>query len=379
MDRPGQDSNQNKAGRRAVDRCASDLTRGLPVLIVADASGPALLALAAEHADAAATAELTQISAAPPVLALTANRAAVLNIDVRGAEVALIELGRHLDQNVVRGLADPTADLDHPLRGPFRLSDDAPGALHGAAVALCKLARLLPAALTAPAQTDSGPAAADWAREHDILSVSAAQIAAYERNAALALEKVADARVPLAEAENARVLVYRPATGGAHHLAVAVGAPKPSGPVLVRIHSECLTGDVLGSLRCDCGQQLRGALSEISRAGGGYLLYLAQEGRGIGLVNKLRAYALQDQGFDTVEANLRLGFESDERIFLPAARILEDLGIKQIRLMTNNPDKMEGLRNCGVEVTERVPHAFPANDHNAFYLSTKAKKSGHLL
>ena len=149
--------------------------------------------------------------------------------------------------------------------------------------------------------------------------------------------------------------------------------------MLTRLHSECFTGDLLGSLKCDCGQQLRGAIAEIAAAGGGILLYLAQEGRGIGLVNKLRAYALQDQGFDTVEANERLGFEADERLFLPAAEMLRRLGFAKVRLMTNNPDKVAALAGFGIEVVERVAHAFPANDHNAFYLSTKARKSGHIL
>ena len=150
-------------------------------------------------------------------------------------------------------------------------------------------------------------------------------------------------------------------------------------PVLTRLHSECFTGDLVGSLKCDCGQQLRGAISQIGKEGAGILLYLRQEGRGIGLVNKLRAYALQDQGYDTVEANERLGFESDERVFLPAARILQQLGYRKVRLMTNNPDKVAALEQYGIEVAERVQHAFPSNDHNEFYLSVKKDKSGHLL
>ena len=162
-------------------------------------------------------------------------------------------------------------------------------------------------------------------------------------------------------------------------MAIVIGDPQPPGPVLARLHSECFTGDLLQSLKCDCGQQLRGAIGQISDAGSGILLYLAQEGRGIGLINKLRAYALQDEGFDTIEANERLGFEADERLFLPAAEMLRRLGFSKVRLMTNNPDKVDALGNFGIEVSERVPHAFPSNDHNAFYLSTKAKKSGHLL
>jgi GTP cyclohydrolase II len=145
------------------------------------------------------------------------------------------------------------------------------------------------------------------------------------------------------------------------------------------LHSECFTGDLLGSLKCDCGAQLRGAIEAISKAGGGVLLYLAQEGRGIGLINKLRAYRLQDQGFDTMEANERLGFEADERLYGIAARMLTLLGYKSVRLLTNNPDKMAALEAAGVKVVERVPHAFPDNEHNRSYLRTKAEKGGHLL
>ena len=158
---------------------------------------------------------------------------------------------------------------------------------------------------------------------------------------------------------------------------MVIGAPK--NPGLTRLHSECFTGDLLGSLKCDCGEQLRGAIAAIAKAGGGVLLYLAQEGRGIGLINKLRAYRLQDQGYDTIEANERLGFEADERLYAVAARMLQLLGFNTIRLMTNNPEKVEGLTKAGVTVAERVPHAFAANPHNAGYLRTKAEKAGHFL
>jgi len=149
-------------------------------------------------------------------------------------------------------------------------------------------------------------------------------------------------------------------------------------PPLVRLHSECLTGDVFGSLKCDCGPQLREALKLIAAAGGGVLLYLRQEGRGIGLGNKLRAYALQDRGFDTVEANLRLGFADDERDYEHSAAILRALGVSEVRLLTNNPAKVEGLEKAGIAVIERVGYHMPANPHNADYLATKRSKSGHL-
>jgi GTP cyclohydrolase II len=149
-------------------------------------------------------------------------------------------------------------------------------------------------------------------------------------------------------------------------------------PPLVRLHSECLTGDVFGSLKCDCGPQLREALRLIGAAGGGVLLYLRQEGRGIGLGNKLRAYALQDRGLDTVDSNLRLGFADDERDYAHAAAILRALGIDEVRLLTNNPSKVAALEHEGIQVAERVAHHMPANPHNADYLAVKRAKSGHL-
>jgi GTP cyclohydrolase II len=184
--------------------------------------------------------------------------------------------------------------------------------------------------------------------------------------------------VPLADAEDARIVAFRPRDGGGEHLAILIGRPADNLPPLVRLHSQCFTGDLLGSLRCDCGDQLRGAIREIAAGGGGVVLYLAQEGRDIGLVNKLRAYELQDRGLDTFDANEALGFDADERLFLPAAEMLRQLGIERIRLLTNNPDKMQALEAAGIAVIERVAHAFPANGHNERYLSAKAR-SGHLL
>jgi GTP cyclohydrolase II len=191
----------------------------------------------------------------------------------------------------------------------------------------------------------------------------------------------AEASVPLAGARDARIVAFRPADGGTEHLAIVIGHPNPdANPApLVRLHSECFTGDLLGSLRCDCGEQLRGAVARMGAEGGGVLLYLAQEGRGIGLVNKLRAYALQDAGLDTLDANRALGWGADERSFLVAATMLEELGLRRIRLLTNNPDKMSALAACGIEVVGRVSHAFAANGINDQYLATKAARFGHIF
>jgi GTP cyclohydrolase II len=194
-----------------------------------------------------------------------------------------------------------------------------------------------------------------------------------------ALVEIAAARVPLQVAEAGKVRVFRPLDGMEEHYAVEIGSPDRHAPVLCRLHSACFTGDLLGSLKCDCGPQLRAALQQIAAEGAGVLLYLNQEGRGIGLANKLRAYALQDQGFDTVEANHRLGFEDDERDFRIGANILKALGFGRVRLMTNNPRKVAMMRGCGLDVVERVPLKVGRTRFNTGYLDTKAAKSGHLL
>ena len=190
---------------------------------------------------------------------------------------------------------------------------------------------------------------------------------------------VSAASVPLAVSALGQVEVVRPDDGGAGHYAVRIGAPDPDAPVLVRLHSACFTGDVLGSVKCDCGPQLHAAMAAMAAEGSGVLLYLNQEGRGIGLANKMRAYALQGRGLDTVEANHQLGFADDERDFRVGAELLQRLGIWTVRLMTNNPAKMAMLRAQGITVVERVPLRVGARAENARYLAAKAAKSGHLL
>ncbi len=358
----------------AVERAANDLRAGLPAIVDDGAAGA--LVFAAELATAEKLATLARWTGAAPDLALTHNRAATLKIRLYTPEIVLVPIAGHITPEIVRSLADPELDLAQPLRGPFDARRDAVAPANLAAVRLAKIARLLPAVVTAPLPKASSSKEFAAVRER-LSAVDAATDMAYDTEAAIRLERVTSARVPLAGAEDARIHAFRRADGGSEHLAIVIGQPAP--PVLTRLHSECFTGDLLGSLKCDCGQQLRGAIAEIAAEGAGILLYLAQEGRGIGLINKLRAYALQDQGFDTMEANVRLGFEADERLFLPAAEMLRQLGFTSVRLMTNNPDKVAALEAFGITVTARVPHAFPTNEHNAFYLSTKADKGGHLL
>lgn len=359
----------------AVDRAGHELRRGRPVLLTMGA-GDRVLVLAAETLTEAMLAEVMRLSA-DGTLALTASRAAVLHIGPTGDNTILLPLADLPAPDaekaaLIRDLADASRDLAAPLRGPFtRIKAAAPDSAR-LAVKLAKTAYLLPAAIHVPLARDA-------ALPDGLLTVSVEAVAAYDLAEAETLVPVSQARLPVADAENARLYAFRPADGRQEHFALVIGDPDPTKPVLARLHSECFTGDLLGSLRCDCGEQLRGAIRTINEAGGGVLLYLAQEGRGIGLVNKLRAYQLQDQGFDTVDANQRIGFDADERWFLPAARMLQRLGFTTVRLLTNNPEKVKGLEACGITVAERVPHKFPSNAHNEAYLAAKRKRSGHYL
>jgi len=361
----------------AVDRATAELRRGGPV-VLHDRTARVWLVVAAETAEDESLGRLRALGEGDPHLVLTAERAAALGLGQRAADVVSLLLPARLPADALWHLADPTApQLAGAPAGLTR--SEIPVDIAIAVVELAKLARLLPAAIVVSLRLQSATHAADWARSRDLLDVSLGAIDGYQLVAARSLRIVSEARVPLAGAENARVIAFRPGDGGAEHLAIIIGEPPRDRPVLTRLHSECFTGDLLGSLRCDCGDQLRGAIAEIARDGHGLLIYLAQEGRGIGLVNKLRAYRLQDQGMDTFDANEQLGFDADERVYLPAAEMLRQLGFREVRLMTNNPAKMAGLTRCGITVVERVPHVFPANAHNDRYLETKAVKFGHLF
>jgi GTP cyclohydrolase II len=360
-----------------VERAAGDLRAGIPV-ILSDGRAYSLVMAAEILTEQRIKSLLTWVKASEPDLLLTPERASALKIRLYTPGVLAIPLKADASQILAaRDLADPSRDLANPLRGPFQARRDAPAPTSRPALRLAKIANLLPAAIAWPI---TRPNAAKLAKKLNLLSVDAKLIDAYQTSAVNELGWITSAKLPLAGAEQCEVLVFRPPSGGREHLALLIGRPSPERPPLVRVHSECLTGDLLGSLKCDCGDQLRGAIRRMSEdAAGGVLLYLAQEGRGIGLVNKLRAYNLQDQGFDTVDANLRLGFESDERQFSVASEILKRLGFTAIRLLTNNPEKVSGMEDGGLAVVERVPHTFPDNPHNADYLKVKARKSGHLL
>jgi GTP cyclohydrolase II len=339
------------------------LRAGRPVRIV---SPSPVAVLAVETA----TQELLSLLDADHVaqLMISGERAAALNLaNERDAadpgSPVVIGHADWLDASTALAIADPGRDLDRAPVGPLHPVPPECANTARAALDLARAAGLLPAMwLLKPDAADTCVTIEDIVRERREPSV----------------EIVTRAKLPLEGLPPTQIVAFRASDDGQEHVALVIGAFGGK-PPLVRLHSECLTGDVFGSLKCDCGPQLKAALHIIGEQGGGVLLYLRQEGRGIGLINKLRAYSLQDRGLDTVEANLRLGFADDERDYGHAAAMLRALGIDRVRLLTNNPKKVIGLEAAGIEVAERVAHQMPANPHNADYLATKRKRSGHLL
>ncbi len=352
----------------SLARARADLRIGLPVVLSAP-TGLAVIA-AAETLSAARLAGLHQLG--KPILAITDRRAATLKARAYDGDLARIPLSEKVDVAWVVGVANPAEDLAMPFKGPFDTQRGGDATLARAGIKLAKSARLLPAVVVVNVSDEDFPTA------HRLTEVDATLVSS-ELDAPVGLQRIVNARVPLEVSEVARLHVFRPEEGSEEHSAIEIGRPDRNTSALVRLHSACFTGDLLGSLKCDCGPQLRAAMREMGNQGSGVLLYLSQEGRGIGLANKMRAYSLQDQGFDTVEANHRLGFEDDERDFRIGAEILTQMGFSKVRLLTNNPAKVAMMREHGIVVTERVSLRVGLNPLNARYLDTKAKKSGHIL
>jgi len=355
---------------RAVHRAIAESRRGVPVVLAA--RRPLIIA-PAETLGAEGLRLIDLLSNGQAVLLLAPSRAAaILQTAVDdSAPVIALKLARPLiDAQTLKRAADPTMEQILPEFERVPPPDAAEAAL-----ALGKLARLLPAMVAAPVR----PGWASLPAGADLLSVPADDLLAYPLELAASLSKVAEVAVPLDGAPDARLIAFRALDQGIEHMAILVGDPAAEAAPLVRVHSECFTGDLLGSLRCDCGPQLRGAIARMAAEGAGAVLYLSQEGRGIGLINKLRAYSLQDTGLDTVDANQALGWQADERNFHIAAAMLNALGLHRIRLLTNNPEKVASLAACGIDIAERVPHEFAPNGVNDAYLATKALRFGHLL
>jgi len=342
----------------AVERALAELRAGRPILLQGAQSRAMLVAI-----DALSESAFAAIAGYPEIeleLALSRARARAIGLAVDGA-VSLPVGG--LNHEAVCRLA-AGADAEPPARW------SPAGAMALMGMELCKQALLLPAVLIAEV---GGPVTA--AIHH--LSLAEAQASLGQSR--VHLEIVSRARIPLAGDIEASFIVFRGAPALRDQLAIIVGDPDPEGPVALRLHSACLTGDLFGSLRCDCGDQLRKAVQRLAEAGGGVLLYLDQEGRGTGLRNKMRAYALQDAGLDTIDADAMLGYGADERRYEVAAGMLLRLGYRQVRLLTNNPDKIAALRRAGIEVREVQPLAGVVTMENHRYLATKARRAGHTL
>ena len=359
-------------GPSTVERLArarADLRMGVPVVLTDAGSGA--LVVAVETLSETRLAAMRELGS--PALAITAWRAETLKARAYDGDIARLYVPPDASLFWLRAVADPADDLRSPMKGPLRSLRDGSAALHRAAILLAKSAHLLPAVVVLTVSNGYALAA-----DGNLTLIPLAE-AISELDRASPLHRVVSARLPMQASEAGRVHVFRPEDGGEEHYAIEIGQPDRGKPVLARVHSACFTGDVLGSVKCDCGPQLHAALARMGAHGEGVLLYLNQEGRGIGLANKLRAYSLQDQGFDTVEANHRLGFEDDERDFRIGAGLLRRLGFSAVRLLTNNPRKLAMMGSHGIEVAEHVPLKVGQTPQNAGYLATKAFKSGHLF
>ena len=354
-------------------RLVSDLRLGLPVILYDEKK--IVLAASIETLYSEKLEKINQISKSKKFeIAITNRRAKVLNARIYNEAVTRLSIEEKIDIQLLHAIADPSKDLDYPLKGPFQSKREGSFDIASLSLDLCKKARLLPASILVNITKSKR-------RELISAQISECDINDLKINTeeTTFLPTLSSAQLPIGGQQNISLTVFRELTDLTEHYAIVFGKPKNAQPVLTRVHSACFTGDLLGSEKCDCGEQFSVSMSKMKNEGNGVLLYLNQEGRGIGLANKMRAYHLQSIGFDTVDANHRLGFEDDERDLEIAAKILKSLDIHDVKLMTNNPKKIELLTSHGVTVTERVPLIVSINPNNENYLKTKAKKSGHLF
>ena len=360
-----------------TERSCQELRRG-GVVLLRLANGAACFLRAAELMGDDCRDELQRLAGSGALLVLTTTRMESLGRNLAENFCGASLSAHNIEKDLLASLAvdQPRAGL---LDASLTIVAERRGSLADYATRLLRISKLVPAALMARLPTRDPAIHQKICDEHGIMVIEARDVDRYITAAAQSLKVAARARVPLRRAPDAEVVMFRAELGGDEHFAVIVGDPQAHETPLVRLHSQCITGDILGSLKCDCGEQLDGALKMMANAGGGILVYLAQEGRDIGFLNKMRAYALQDRGMDTVDANHALGFEDDERYFLPACKILNELGIETLQLITNNPSKIAQLEENGFNVEKRVPMTPPSNAHNERYIQTKQDRSGHMI
>lgn len=365
------------ASQNSVHRAIADLRRGAPVLFRSNL-GYAGMVKPAEQVTRDSLNDLAVETSSMPYLLITAQRARAIGLKPKDGVVAcsILLSDQYGPEHILQLIGDLPLTMDI---SDLTVLPEGEDSMANLVLMLMRSARLMPAALAAHIPDSDPRSLARWASDRGFIMVEENTIRSFEETSAELLREAARAKLPLSDAEDTEVAIFQPKDGGTEHFVLIIKQADQAKAPLVRIHSQCITGDILGSLKCDCGDQLRLAIRQMSEAGGGLLIYLAQEGRDIGLVNKLRAYALQDTGLDTVDANHALGFETDHRYYLPAAAMLRHLGHDEIRLMTNNPDKIEQIENCGIKVKERIAITPGRNPYNTDYLDTKKSRTGHMM
>ena len=366
-----------------IERSISELRRGGQVVISDCKTGISVLLKAAEMIDNGTINNLSQTALSRPNIILSSNRANALSLNSNNSPCS-ITIDKEWTVDDVLSLCMPLYKHRKPqLNGVIFENKNS---ITSICLLLLRQARLLPAGLMSIISNVEIEKSSEWARDKNIIYIEDFHVKSFEKNNAASLSIAVRTKVPLEATEKCEIVVFRPKDGGNEHFCLLIGKSRDtiidkefSHNPPVRIHSQCITGDILDSLKCDCGQQLKESIKLMAKADEGILIYLAQEGRDIGLLNKLRAYTLQEVGMDTVEANLNLGFKDDERLYYPVREMLNLLSVKSIKLITNNPDKIKHMENLGIHVSGRIPIKIKPNKHNKKYLETKSLKSGHFL
>jgi GTP cyclohydrolase II len=367
----------NLAYQHSAYRAIADLRRGVPVVFRGQ-SGYAAMVKPAEQVSEDSLREMVNETMAQPYLLITATRARTIGLKPKDNVVAcsILLSDRFSPEEILQLIGDLPLQIDPSEMTVLPETEDS---VAHVVLMLMRSARLMPAALAAPIADSDPKTLARWASDSGYTLVLENSIKSFEETSASLLREAARAKLPIKAAPDSEIAIFQPKDGGTEHFVLIISGGDKAKTPLVRIHSQCITGDLLGSLKCDCGDQLQMAIQQIADAGGGLVVYLAQEGRDIGLVNKLRAYALQDRGFDTVDANHAIGFETDHRFYLPAATMLKALGHDKIKLLTNNPDKISQIESCGITVTDRIALETTRNPFNEDYMEVKKQKTGHML
>ena len=361
-----------------IERAISELRRGGKLVISDNNSGVSVLLVASEMIQNDTIEEMSNLAFSRPNIILSENRCKAIGIK-KAIGPNSISINNNWTIEDILSLCMPL--MDHKIPKIDGVLPESKEGIVSSCILLLRQSRLLPAGLMVLIPNVSIEQIKKWAFTNNLIHVNVLDIKSYEKLNAKSLIMEVKAKVPISYTENCEIIIFRPKDGGNEHFCLVFGKNRKLiyENALLRIHSQCITGDVLDSLKCDCGQQLKQSIKLMAEADEGVLIYLAQEGRDIGLLNKLRAYSLQEHGMDTVEANENLGFNDDERLYYPAKEILTQLNIKNVELITNNPKKVQHLKNLGINVTKRVPIKINPNKHNKKYLETKSNKSGHIL